>query len=219
MKVVIQIVLWALIVFLGWKVYNSIIGPVKFNEVKEARYIKVIQNLKDIQRAELAYKEITGSFTGSWDSLISFIDTAEFAITQRRDTAIADVERNKAFGISEGYYLEKSLIDTLGFVAVKDSLFKNSDRYKTMMNIPLEGVDSKIELRAGTITRKDASYAVFEARVSKDVILHDQDQNLVMQEKAVQSVDGVNGPYVQVGSMEDINTSGNWPKIYDTVRD
>lgn len=219
MKVVIQIVLWALIVFLGWKVYNSIIGPVKFNEVKEARYMKVIQNLKDIQRAELAYKEITGSFTGSWDSLISFIDTAEFAITQRRDTAIADVERNKAFGISEGYYSEISLIDTLGFVAVKDSLFRNSDRYKNMMNIPLEGVDSKIELKAGTIERKDVSYAVFVARVPKDVILHDQDQNLVMQEKAVQSVDGVNGPYLQVGSMEDINTSGNWPKIYDTVRD
>ncbi|HZW76734.1 MAG TPA: hypothetical protein VFF21_00355 [Flavobacteriaceae bacterium] len=219
MKIVIQIVLWVVIVFLGWKVYSSIIGPVEFNELKEARYAKVIQNLKDIQRAELAYKEINGSFTGSFDSLIHFIETAQYAITQRRDTVYADVAKNKAYGISEGYYIEKILIDTLGYVSVKDSLFKNSDRYKTMMNIPVEGVDSKIELRAGKIERKENTYAVFEARVPKDVILYDQDKNLVMQEKAVQSVDGVNGPYLQVGSMEDINTSGNWPKIYDTPRD
>lgn len=220
MKIVIQIVLWVVIVFLGWKVYSSIIGPVEFNEVKEARYAKVIQKLKDVQRAELAYKEITGSFTGNWDTLIDFIETAQFAITQRRDTVYADVEKNKAFGITEGYYLERSLIDTLDFVNVRDSLFKNSDRYKSMMTVPLDGgIEAQIELRAGKIERKEITYAVFEARVPKDVILKDQNKNLVHQEKAVQSVDGVNGSYVQVGSMEDINTSGNWPKIYDTVRE
>ena len=63
MKLVIQIVLWIVIIFLGWKLYNSVMGPVEFNKVKEARYAKVIENLKDIQAAELAHKEITGSFT------------------------------------------------------------------------------------------------------------------------------------------------------------
>lgn len=215
MKVVIQLALWVAIVFLGWKVYSSIVGPVEFNKVKEARYAKVIKNLKDIQKSELAYKEITGSFTGSFDSLVQFLDTAKFAITQRRDTVYDDVEKNKAFGI-EGYYIEESIIDTLGFTMVKDSLFRGSDRYKTMMNIPIEGIDAKFELRAGQLKRKDASYAVFEARVAKDVLLHDQDKNLVTQENQVQSVDGVNGKYIQVGSMEDVNTSGNWPKLYDS---
>lgn len=219
MKTIIQIVLWVVIIFLGFKLYHSITGPVEFNKVKEERYAKVIQNLKDIQRSELAYKEITGRFTGSFDSLIAFIDTAKFAITQRRDTSYADVAKNKAFGITEGYYIEESIIDTLGFTPVRDSLFKNSNRYKTMMNIPIDGVDSKIELRAGKLDRKDASYAVFEARVAKNVLLHDQDKNLVMQENQVQSVDGVNGPYLKVGSMEDVNTSGNWPQIYDTPTD
>ncbi|SDW64723.1 hypothetical protein [Aequorivita viscosa] len=217
MKLVIQIVLWIVIVFLGWKLWSSIMGPVEFNKVKEIRYTKVIKSLKDIQAAELAHKEITGSFTGDWDSLINFVDTAKFARTQRRDTSYADVEKNKAFGITEGYYIERSLIDTLGFTPVKDSLFRGSDRYKTMMNVPIEGVNAKFELEAGTITRNDADYSVFEARVSKDVVLHDLDKDLLIQEKQVQSVDGVNGPYIKVGSMDEVNTTGNWPKIYDTV--
>ena len=219
MKSGIQIVLWIVIVFLGWKLWSSIMGPVEFNKIKEERYAKVIKNLKDIQAAELAHKEITGNFTGDWDSLVSFIDTAKFAITQRRDTSYADVAKNKAFGIESGYFIEKSLIDTLGFMPVKDSLFKNSDRYKTMMNVPVEGVNAKFDLKSGTIVKNDASYSVFEAKVSKDVILGDLDKDLLVQEKQTQSVDGVNGPDIKVGSLEDVNTSGNWPKIYDAGTD
>src|SRR5690554_6047737 len=217
MKSVIQIVLWIVIVFLGWKLWTSIMGPVEFNKIKEVRYAKVIKNLKDIQAAELAHKEITGSFTGDWDSLVSFIDTAKFAITQRRDSSFADVAKNKAFGITEGYFDVISLIDTLALKPVKDSLYGTSDRYKTMMNVPLEGVNAKFELKAGTITRNDAKYSVFEAKVSKDVVLHDLDKDLLIQEKQVQSVDGVNGPSIKVGSMDEVDTTGNWPKIYDTV--
>lgn len=219
MKLVIQIVLWIVIIFLGWKLWNSVMGPVEFNKIKEARYVKVIENLKDIQAAELAHKEITGSFTGDWDSLINFIDTAKFAITQRRDTSYADVAKNKAFGISEGYFIEESLIDTLGFTPVKDSLYGNTNRYKTMMNVPVEGVDAKFDLKAGKIEKNEASYSVFEAKVSKKIVLGDLDKDLLTQELQVQSVDGVNGPDIKVGSLEDVNTSGNWPKIYDAPKD
>ena len=218
MKLVIQIVLWIVIAFLAWKVWNSVMGPVEFNQVKEARYAKVISNLKDIQAAELAHKEITGSFTGDWDSLVQFIDTAKFAITQRRDTSYADVAKNKAFGINEGYFIEESLIDTLGFTSVKDSLYGATDRYKTMMNVPIEGVNAKFDLKAGKIVKNDATYSVFEAKVAKETILSDLDKDLLAQEKQVQSVDGVNGPDIKVGSMEDVNTTGNWPKIYDAAR-
>src|SRR5690606_1519745 len=218
MKLVIQIVLWIVIAFLAWKVWNSVMGPVEFNQVKEARYAKVISNLKDIQAAELAHKEITGSFTGDWDSLVQFIDTAKFAITQRRDTSYADVAKNKAFGINEGYFIEESLIDTLGFTSVKDSLYGATDRYKTMMNVPIEGVNAKFDLKAGKIVKNDATYSVFEAKVAEETILSDLDKDLLAQEKQVQSVDGVNGPDIKVGSMEDVNTTGNWPKIYDAAR-
>jgi hypothetical protein len=222
MKIILQLVLWVIIIFLGYKLYDSVVGPVEFNEEKEVRYAKVIKKLKDIRAAELAHQEIAGTFTGSFDSLIAFIDTAKFAITARRDTSYADVEKNRAYGLDPqegGYYIESIVIDTLGFTPVKDSLYQGTDRYKTMMNIPIQGVDEKIQLRAGKITKNDKQYDVFEARVSKDVILYDQDKDLLAQEKQVVSVDGVNGPALTVGSMTEVNTSGNWPKIYDSANE
>ena len=149
--------------------------------------------------------------------MISFIESGKFAITQRRDKSYDDVAKNKAFVINEGYFIDESLIDTLGFTPVRDSLFGSSTRYKTLMNVPLDGINEKFELQAGSITKNDATYSVFEARVAKDVVLHGLNKDLLIQEKQVQSVDGVNGPYIKVGSMEEVNTTGNWPTIYDAV--
>lgn len=221
MKLIIQLVLWVLIAFLAWQLYSSIIGPVKFNEKRDIRYAKVIDNLKDIRAAELAYKEINGKFTGDFDSLIRFIDTAQFAIIQRRDTFYADEKKNRAFGLDAktgGYILEETLLDTLGFTPIKDSLFGGTDRYKRMMNIPVEGVDAKFTLKAGTVIKNDDKYSAFEAKVAKDVVLGDLDKDLLAQEKNVVSVEGVNGAYIKVGSLESVDTSGNWPKIYDAPK-
>jgi len=219
---VISILLWLVIGFLGYSLYNSVMGPVEFNKVKEARYAKVIENLKDIRISELAYQEIEGKFTGDFDSLVRFLDTAKFAIIERRDTSFADVEKNRAFGLDPqkgGYYKEEIIIDTLHFASVKDSLFKNSDRYKTMMNIPLEiASDKKFVLKAGKYEKNETFYSVFEASVAKSVILSDQNPDLLNQEEQLVSVDGINGSSVKVGSMDDIDTSGNWPKVYDSPK-
>jgi len=218
MKIVIQIVLWAVIGFLGYLLFNSIYGPIKFNKVKEARYLNVIESLKDIRSAQLAHQQITGTFADDFNSLIKFVDTAEFAITQRRDTSYADVEKNKAFGLTEGYFIEKTLIDTLSYKSVKDSLFKGSskDRYKTMMNVPVKGIDAQFELKAGTLEKNGLKLSVFEVKIAKNVILSDQPKDEVIQENEVRSVEAVNGRYISVGSMTEVNTNGNWPKLYDT---
>ena len=216
MKLVIQIILWAVIVVLAYLLYQSISGPITFNKVKEARYAKVISNLKDIKAAQLAHQEIVGGFSGNWDSLVRFIDTAEFAIIERRDTSYADVEKNKAFGIEEGYFIEETIIDTLDFYSVRDSLYAGTDRYKSMMDVPVEGADAKFKLQAGKLDKNGTIYSVFEASVDKGVVLFDLDPDLLVQEKQVVSVDGVNGPSIKVGSMDEVDTSGNWPKIYDT---
>lgn len=216
MKIAIQLVLWAVIGLLGYLLFKSIYGPIQFNQVKEKRYAKVIDNLKDIRSAQLAHQTVTGVFAKDFDALVRFVDTAEFAITQRRDTSYADVEKNKAFGLDEGYFIEETLIDTLGFKGVKDSLFRSSDRYKTMMNVPIEGVDAKFEMDAGILESGDLKLPVFEAKVAKNVLLEDQDPDLLAQENQIVSVEDINGTHIIVGSMTEVNTNGNWPKNYDT---
>lgn len=213
MRLAIQLLLWVVIIGLAYLTFDAVYQPIQFDKVKEKRYAKVIENLKDIREAELAYKEVTGEFQGDFDKLVQFLDTAEFAITQRRDTTILDEEYRETYGVDE--YIEKVIIDTLGFVPVKDSLFKGDrERYTDMINVPIDGVDAKFELEAGTMKKGDRDIPVFEAKVAKSIILADQDRDLVLQENEIQSVDDVNGRYIRVGSMEEIKTTGNWPKVY-----
>ncbi len=210
MRIVIQIVLWIVIVGLGYLLFNSIYGEVQFNELKQVRYQKAINKLIDIRDSQLAFKQVTGKFAKNFDELERFIDTAEFTITQRRDTTVLDEERTKSYGVD--MMKEMILTDTLGTKPVKDSLFGNTDRYKTMMNVP--GTNAKFEMDAGTITSNDIKIPVFEAKVAKEVILQDQPKDFVNKEKQVISVDGVNGAYIRMGSMTDVKTAGNWPKSY-----
>src|SRR5690606_11097876 len=147
MKLILQIVLFLIAVVLGYKIFQSVNEPTKFNTEKQKRYQIVVDKLKDLRAAELAHLEITGKFTDNYDSLVKFIETSEYAITQRRDTSYPDVERNRAFNldpITGGYYLEDVIIDTLGFIGVKDSLFKNYDKYKKLNTVTVEGKEIPI---------------------------------------------------------------------------
>ncbi len=95
LRPVVHIVLWAVIIALGYFTYMSVYEEIKFNEIKEERYAKAIEKLIDIRDSELAYKEVNGKFTKSYDSLIKFIETGKFTLTQRRDSSIVDEELTK----------------------------------------------------------------------------------------------------------------------------
>lgn len=211
MKIVVQLVLWIVIGFLGYLVFNSINGPVKFNKIKQVRYAKAVENLRDIRTAQLAYRSITGKFTKDPVQLVTFIDTAKFTLTQRRDSSF--ISFNKVLKIDEPR--DTVVVDTLGYASVKDSLFKTGS-HKSMMKIPIEGVDANFELDAGFINKNEIRIPVFEVKVAKDVLLYDQEKDLLAQEKEVVSVDGVNGPFLSVGSMTEVKTIGNWPRTYGT---
>ena len=84
-----------------------------------------------------------------------------------------------------------------------------------MASVPIEGMESLFSLKADIIDKNGYNVPVFEVRVSKDVILFDQNKDLLSQEKETMSVDGVNGPDLILGSLTDVSTSGNWPTTFD----
>ncbi|MCK5400052.1 MAG: hypothetical protein KAJ28_00335 [Flavobacteriaceae bacterium] len=213
LKPVVMIVLWVLIGFLGYATFMSVYGEIKFNKLKEERYKIVIESLKDIRDAELAHRTVTGKFQGNWDNLVKFIDTAQFTITQRRDSTILDKELTRRYGGVETFK-DIVVIDTLDFVSVKDSLFGADDRYKTMMNIPVGKAGAKFELQAGILEQNGFQIPVFEVKALKSIILDGEDKDLIIKENLVQSVEAVNGDAIKVGSMQEVNTTGNWPKNY-----
>lgn len=212
-KPLIMIVLWVLIGYLAYSTFMSVYGEIKFNKLKNKRYAEVIESLIDIRDAELAHRTVTGRFEGNFDNLVKFIDTAQFTITERRDSSVLDREATRRYGGVETFK-DIVIVDTIGFVPVKDSLFGADTRYKTMMNIPTAEPGAKFELKAGLLEQNGMQIPVFEAKALKSIILFDQDKNLVSKENQVVSVDGVNGDAIKVGSMEEVNTNGNWPKNY-----
>jgi hypothetical protein len=206
--------LWILILIFASLLFTSIYNEIKFDEVKNARYQVVIKNLKDIRDTQLAHRTVKGVFQNNWDSLVKFVEIDSFTITQRRDSSVLDKEMTKRYG-GVKTYKDIVIVDTLGFVSVKDSLFGFDNRYKTMMYVPFsKNDDTKFELKAGFLNQNGIDIPVFEALVKKRVILHDQSLNLILKENQVQSVDGVNGASLKIGSMDEVNTNGNWPKNY-----
>jgi len=143
--------------------------------------------------------------------LIQFVDSSQYIITQQRDSSF--YEFNKVYRID--MLKEVKIIDTLGFVSVKDSLFKNDLRYKNMMNVPYAANGEKFKMEAKVIRKNDYRVPVFKISVDKKTILYDQDPDLLAVENAQVSVDEVNGSQIVVGSLVDVSTSGNWPPIYD----
>ena len=210
-KRALELFLWVLSIFFASQIYSSINGPIKFNQVKNERYTKVINRLKDIRTAQIAHKDVNGFYANNFDSLVNFIDNGIFTVIEKRDSSY--LEYNRTYRID--MLKEIEIVDTLGFVSVKDSLFGNNESYKMMAKVPINGTDSEFSIKADIIDKNGYQVPVFEVKVKKDIVLFDQNKDLLDQENKVISVDGVNGSEIILGSMTDVSTSGNWPTIFD----
>jgi hypothetical protein len=215
MKLGLQVVLWIASIFFAYKIYDSISGPIKFNQIKNERYAKVIDRMKDIRTAQIAHKDVKGEYADNFDSLVKFIDEGIFTLIEKRDSSYLEYDRTYRIDMLR----EVIVTDTLGFVPVKDSLFKNTTRYKNMAYIPIKGIeDSTFKIKAQVINKNGYKVPVFEVKIAKNTILFDQDQDFVKQENETVSVDGVNGPEIVLGSLNNVSTNGNWPTIFDAPR-
>ena len=214
MKLALQAVLWILAIFFSYKIYDSINGPINFNKTKNERYALVINKLKLIRKAQIAHKDVNGIYSNNFDSLVKFIDNGIFTLIEKRDSSYMEYDRTYRIDMLR----EVIVIDTLGFVTVKDSLFKNSNSYKDFAIVPVEGIDAKFNINADIIDKNGYKVPVFEVKVAKNLILHDQDKDLLKVENETVSVDGVNGSEIILGSLSEVSTNGNWPTIFDAVQ-
>lgn len=211
MKTVLQIGLWLISLGLAFLIYKSIMGPIEFKKVRKERFQAVINKLKDIRDAQDAYNSVNGKYAANFTSLIKFVDTGNYVITTQKDSSYMYFDENFQIELQK----DTIVIDTLGFKSVKDSLFKKDDRYKSMMTVPFAANGEAFEMKSGTVDKSGFRAQVYEVKVKKDVVLYDQPADLRAQENTRNSVEEVNGAYLQVGSLNEVSTNGNWPPIYD----
>lgn len=200
-SVIINIVLFAVIVFLAIKVIQSIQDPIKFGNEKRARELVVAQRLIDIRNAQLEYKKMNGRFTANFDSLLAFVDTVSVPVVK----IVPDPDDTT---------FTKTINDTLGYVKVYDSLFgkRNNFKLNDLRYVPFSQNNQQFEMQAGFIKRGGVNIAVFEAKTPYEVYLYGLEEQRIMNAKAEQEqIDKY--PGLRVGSMEEATTDGNWEKF------
>ncbi len=203
-SIIINIALFAVVVFLGFKVVQSIQAPIKFGNEQRDREKEVVQRLIDIRDAEVQYKQANRKYTASFDSLIQFCQVAEIPIVN-----IVPDPTDTTF--------TRTINDTIGMIRVMDSLFGEHKRpgfnINDLRNVPFSNPTTEFEIEAGMITRSGSiQVPVFEVRTPYEVYLNGMDQQRVNNAKAEkESINRYAG--LKVGSMEEASTDGNWEKL------
>ncbi len=209
MKTLLQIGLFIVALALAYAIYISIQRPINFEKQKAARYDATIERLKDIRKAEIAYKDVYGRFTGSFDTLINFVKYDKIRMV-RKIGNITDSMLEK--GINEKKALQLGLItrDTIK-VPVLTSIFTADYKIDNLRYIPVPDTLAEFQLGATTIaTGSGIKVPVFEAKAHNNIVLRGLDRqlriNLNDQRRMTEKYPGL-----KVGSLEEANNNaGNW---------
>lgn len=194
---IIKALLLVVIIILAYLVYESVMGPVRFNKQVTERSNTVIQNLKDIRTAQMSYKNIYNSYSGSFDTLLDFLNNGEIPVIK----IIPDPDDTTA---------SKSIRDTIGYIPVMDSLFGKRRAFdvEALRYIPFTD-NEPFKLEAGIVEKGGVEVNVFEVKVHYLVFLAGLDEqavvNLVAGKEQIERYPGL-----KVGSMTEASTDGNW---------
>ena len=195
--IIIKGALAVVIVVLAYLLYESIMRPVRFNAATAAREEKVIARLMDLRTSQLFYKREHGKFTGSFDTLITFLKKGQIPVIKMipdpNDTTFT-----------------KSINDTLGYVKVADSLFSRRPNFNldSLRYVPYSNGDL-FELAGGEIDRGGIKVSVYEIKAPYSTYMKGLDRQLVINlRKSKEDIERY--PGLKVGSMEEPSTDGNW---------
>jgi hypothetical protein len=210
MRRVIQVLFVLIIIVLGYLIVESIMEPIRFNQEVEVREQATISRLIDIREAQKAYKDIYKKYTGSFDTLISFLDTGSFAVVK----AIGEIPEEWLDEMGFEKAREKALKDgvisrEITNVPVIDSLFGTGYPIDSIRFVPYTE-DVVFSMESGEIlTSSNLIVQVIEVSVLYDDLLNGLDQQLVVNYKDERmKIVGFEG--VKFGSLEEGTLTGNW---------
>jgi len=183
--------------------------PIRFNNEKDARESAIKERLIDIRTAQEAFKSVKGYYTGSFDTLIAFLQTDSLPLVYKRGSLTDEMI---AAGITtEKEAVKKGLIsrDT-SYIPVRDSIFDKGYPTDQLRYVP--GMEkTEFQMSAGRVmTTSMVLVNVFEAFVMNDVFLGDLDRQLVINYND-QRTKITGFPGIKVGDVKvPNNNAGNW---------
>jgi hypothetical protein len=182
--------------------------PIEFKKERIKRENATIAKLKDIRRVEESYKDKYGKYTGSFDTLITFIKTDSFELESfKQVTDWNQDEMSKKDALEQGI-LVRSVINK----SVRDSLFAPEYPVDDLRYIPFTS-NKEFEIGAGEVeTGSQVKVKVFEVYALYDDLFNGMDRQEVINYKEERyKITAFEG--VKVGSLNEANNNiGNWEK-------
>jgi len=225
MRILFKALLGVAIVFMFYLCYSSIMTPIRFEAEKAVRDDAVKRRLIDIRKAQIEFNNLNQRYTGSFDTLIYFVRTAQIPIvlkkgeltdaqlekglTEARALTLTPEEAHQ-YGINDFELFRASFIRDTSFVSVLESLFGKGFPIDSIQYVPFTD-RAKFEMEATMLESKGGiKIPLFEARVRFDVYLQGLDEqeihNLIDARRSQEKFAGL-----KVGDVSSPNNNaGNW---------
>ena len=201
-KKTIQSILWPVIILLAWLVYRSPISLKEFQEETNYRKSAVIQDLKDIRTAQIAFKDKYRVYASNFNSLLSFVKNDSIAVVKAIGETPDSLTEDQALlsGIISRDTLFVPVYQTIynkDYLDTRDSRFPfNLDKLST---VPFS--DETFSMESGNIIKGKVVVQVFEASTNYSIFL----SGLDAKNKGIDL-----NKKLKVGSMSEASINGNW---------
>lgn len=212
-KTITQIVLAIVVVVLAYLLYDSIMTPVRFDETRIAREKAVIERISDIRSAQRGYKQVNGKYTGSFDTLINFVLTAEMQFERQL------VSSDDSVGLAKLKRARKKNIEKFTVKAI-DTVFGAKKltpaQIEQLRYIPFSAQANGGEVKefimgAGVVEVGNVKIPVFEAKAPYKAFLLDLNEQLLINLIDEQKNVLYKYPGIKVGDLNQAtNDAGNW---------
>lgn len=195
---------------LAYLCYQSVMTPIEFNEVRDAREKVIVERLIDIRRAETEYRNIKGDFTTSFDTLINFVKYEKAKIVLK-EGELTDKQLEE--GLTEREAVKQGLIkrDTT-YVSMLENLFGANYPVDSLRYIPFSSPRQEFTLEKAEITTGSAGIKVkvMAAKAPYVSYLNDLDkQELINLVETTEKLEKF--PGLKFGDIEQANNNaGNW---------
>lgn len=198
----VQLLLWPVIIILAWLVYRSPISLKEFQEETNFRKSAVIQDLKDIRTAQIAFKDKYRVYASDFNSLLSFVKNDSLAVVKAIGESPDSLTEDQALlaGIISRDTVFVPVYQTIynqDYLDTRDSRFPFDLEMLSM--VPFS--DETFSIESGNIEKGKVVVQVFEVSTTFGTFLNGLDAT----NKGI-DLDNT----LRVGSMSDASINGNW---------
>lgn len=209
-KKIAQIILAVVIIALVYVIYKQISTPLRFEQEVKVKRAQVIERIKDIRTAQRAFKSKYQRFTGSFDTLATFVLTETLELERKL------VDEDDSVAMAQLKKMKRKNVEKFN-VAVIDTIFSprklTREDVENLRYVPGTNKKTQFLMEAGIITTESkVVIPVVECRVPYKMFL----DTVAFRQEIINLIDDdVNNfnryPGVKFGSMiTGNNEAGNW---------